>query len=342
MPPNKTREMQLREEELSRRINILPVMASVTTREELVEKFSQMAHITNVPGDLARADYMRWYLDITTPECQAVVRSYHEEIVDLLKKELSELNGVCDRKQKSLLASDTKVLRRQIHNMRYPDNTRQERPSDVHAMRIILDGNCIRDTYRVAKCIMDHFTKQGHVIKESPGTIRTTTFKRSNFEDIEMPTFDDINILKKYVGRYKDYNHNPKGNGYQAIHFVVMVKFEDSAGNETSFPLEIIIYTETAFLRVNREMDDIKSAREVPEDSDYETHYGYKNAQEGFIYSWMGQIPYIQLDGFEGLNRYDVENNEYIDEIGLVKALCYRLSTGDQRLSYDWVVNIGH
>ena len=112
MPPNETITKQLREEELSRRINILPVMASVTTREELVEKFSQMAHITNVPGDLARADYLRWYLDITTPECQAAVKGYHEEILGVLEKDMSELNGVCDRKQKSLLAFDIKVLRR--------------------------------------------------------------------------------------------------------------------------------------------------------------------------------------------------------------------------------------
>ena len=209
-------------------------------------------------------------------------------------------------------------------------------------MRIILDGNCIRDTYRVAKVLMDYFTEQGNIIRESTGTVRTTKFNPSHFDDGEMPTSEDINILKNYAGRYKDYNQNPKGNGYQAIHFVVMVKFEDSAGNEASFPLEIIIYTKTAFLRVNREMDDIKSVREVPEDSDYETHYGYKNAQEGFIYSWMGQIPYIQLDGFEGRNRYDFDTNEYIDEIGLVKALCYRLSTGDQRLAFDWVVKIGH
>ena len=300
MPPNKVTEKELMQDELSRRINILPVMASVKSRQELVEKFEQMANTTKIPGDLAIASYIQWYCDITAPEYQNAVKRYHEDVVELLKRVLSDLNGVCDRKQKSLLATYLKSLRRQIWNMRFPDNTRQERPSDVHAMRIILDGNCIRDTYRVAKVLMDYFTEQGNIIRESTGTVRTTKFNPSHFDDVEMPTSEDINILKNYAGRYKDYNQNPKGNGYQAIHFVVMVKFEDSAGNEASFPLEIIIYTKTAFLRVNREMDDIKSVREVPEDSDYETHYGYKNAQEGFIYSWMGQIPYIQLDGFEG------------------------------------------
>lgn len=146
------------------------------------------------------------------------------------------------------------------------------------------------------------------VVLQSTGPVKTTNFIPAEHPTVILPT-EDMKVLERFQGRYKDYFHFPKGNGYQCLHATVLDR-------EYGFVFEIQILTRTAYNYVNQEESD-EEGKEVNEDNVKTSHSWHKNKKYGKIYAKQGVLDFskIQMPGFE----FDESTQQLTDTIMLIK-----------------------
>lgn len=238
----------------------------------------------------------------------------------IMKAEGLDWYSVCPRtitascRVKSAYSSAIKLLLLQEEAKMALQAGKPPRPdflNDLYACRLIVEDN--GDIESIGHCfdLMNEtltflLTRMNCNLLVSSGTVKTSKFEQAKHPTVLLPTAD-MEIREELKSIVKDYFHDPKANGYQALHACV-------CDIETSFIFEIQITTRTAFKYVNASDDD--NGSEVNEDNVRTSHGWHKNEKYGRIYEQQGvlDLTKIRMDGF----YYNAETGQLKDTIMLI------------------------
>lgn len=281
------------------------------------------AHL--LTSDSARMERMVDILNkINDGPVRKVIKKIRQDEVMERKRAMEEKGldwyDVCPRtitascRVKSAYSSAIKVLLLQEEAklaLEAGEHPRDTFPNDLFACRFIIEDN--GDVESIGYCfdLMNEtltflLTQMNCNLQITSGTVKTSKFAKEKHPKVLLPA-EGMEIREELKNIVKDYFHDPKGNGYQALHACV-------CDVESGFIFEIQITTRMAFNYVNASDDE--SGAEVNEDNVRTSHGWHKNERYGKIYEQQGvlDLSKIRMDGF----YYNAEKGELKDTIMLI------------------------
>lgn len=275
---------------------------------EAVEMFSRVLEETGELGNINRANDLRQYYNLISKKAYM---DRMEKIINVINKEFMrklfpKLQSKIELRIKSLLSFDAKsqLLRKEAEQEVMRGNRPRELfPRDVMAFRIIIldrkTSKGVDDCFRVMNALLPFLVQKFDcILQPTSGTVNTSGFDASKHPEVIFPS-GEVSISEELKVYVKNYIEEPKKNGYQALHAVVM----ETAKN---FYFEIQVETQTMFYNSTQTA----------------SHEGHKSCRYADIYSKEDEFDpsKVNMPGF-----YYYPDTDILDDyIGLVTPRIFR------------------
>lgn len=275
---------------------------------EAVELFAKQLNDTGELANISRANNLRQYYNLISKK---VYMDRMEKIINqinkgFMRKYFPELQSKIELRIKSLLSFDAKLQLLQNEAAKDVEEGRRPRelfPRDVMAFRIIIldrkDSKGVDDCFRIMNGLLPFLvTKLGCILQPTSGTVNTTGFVASEHPEVIFPS-GEVTISEEFKVFVKNYIEDPKINGYQALHAVVME-------TTLNFYFEIQVETQTMFYNSTQTA----------------SHEGHKSGRYADIYDKEDEFnpARVNIPGF----FYYPETDILYDYIGLVTPRIFR------------------
>lgn len=282
-----------------------PLEVAEALRNEMIPYVSD-----SVKQDQARK--LEEYINILSDsQYKLLVISLANSIIEVIADNFPDLKFDCEGREKSLVSFVEKMLYLQYKG-RSLDTIK-----DIIGLRIVTKNASIERLYEVAELVFNFFVLRNY----QPCNLKTTEsgkFKQEEYPQIEVPK--KCYLSKHILPFVKDYVFDPKGNGYQSIHFVFFKSKIDRY-------IEIQVRTQkmdvhAMFGEKNDDVDELISITDTnetegSEKTDDASHHKYKAKRKKYVQNEEVDIMKISMED-EGFIAISPE--KYTDRCGLIDA----------------------
>lgn len=273
-----------------------------------VEMFAGFLNETGELANISRANDLRQYYNLISKK---VYIDRMEKIINkinkaFMRKYFPELQSKIELRIKSLLSFDAKsqlLQKEAAEDVEKGIRPRELFPRDVMAFRIIIldrkTSKGVDDCFRVMNALLPFLVQKiGCILQPTSGTVNTSGFNAAEHPEVIFPS-GEISISEEFKVYVKNYIENPKKNGYQALHAVVME-------TTLNFYFEIQVETQTMFYNSTQTA----------------SHEGHKSGRYADIYDKADKFDpaKVNMAGF----YYYPETDILYDYIGLVTPRIHR------------------
>ena len=293
---------------IKRQLSLAECCYKAADIKEAVDLFAHELNSTGELGNISRANDLQQYYNLIS---RKVYMDRMERIINKINKEFMrkrfpELQSKIELRIKSLLSFDAKSQLLQKEAAEDVVNGRRPRelfPRDVMAFRIIIldrkTSKGVDDCFRLMNELLPFLVqKVGCILQPTSGTVNTSGFNVSEHPEVIFPS-GNVSISDEFKVYVKNYIEDPKRNGYQALHAVVME-------TTLNFYFEIQVETQTMFYNSTQTA----------------SHEGHKSGRYADIYDKADKFDptKVNMAGF----YYYPETDILYDYIGLVTPRIFR------------------